>query len=92
MNAEETPRIHCQEDESSSGMGYKLVLRIQWDARNRENHLGALLSCSWPCRATSGRGRVDTKRRARKEAVCTAPGGSVLKVAVVPFPVRVNAV
>lgn len=71
-------------------MGHTSVLKLQSDARNRENHMRSLLSGSWPCRATSGRGRGDKRRRAGEEAFCIAPGGSVPKVSEWPFPVRVS--
>lgn len=34
--------IHCQEEESGSGMGHQSVLRLQFDARNLGNRLRAL--------------------------------------------------
>lgn len=71
-------------------MGHRRVLKLQSDARNRENHMRSLLPGSRPCRATSGRGRRDKRRRAGEEDFCTAPGGSVPKVSVRPLPVRLR--
>lgn len=44
-----------------------------------------------PVGSLPGGGRRDKRRRAGKEAVYAAPGGSVPKVLVLPLPVRVKA-
>lgn len=89
---EERPRIHRQREENSSGVGHTSVLKLRPTQGTERTTCYCFFPVPVPAGPLPGEGGETRRRRTGEETVCTAPGGSVQEVSVLPLPVRVNAV